>query len=293
MPATRLLPWLLATAALTAIAACGPQGPQTPASVQALGKKASIANLMQERLRGDLMEGRATEAPTTYPARVRILPYDYQSALQKVDTLSQLEGLAAALRKHPELVREASVLPEAYGDSIGASFDGLMKLNTTLRADVFLLVSSRTSFLPAREKGVSPFDWFGRKSWWESHASLEALWVEAPSGRYLPSIQSAAKGGPDLVEAEDETTTGTAYALRKQVEQAAFKRLADSLVTQLKAEQAAAAAKPKPTPEPTAAPAASDAAEPEASGEAEATEAAEAEASSEAEASPAADATAS
>ena len=95
MPATRPLPWLLATAALAAIAACGPQG---PASVQALSKKASIANLMQERLRGDLLEGRATEAPSTYPARVRILPYDHQSALQKVDVLSQLEGLASALR---------------------------------------------------------------------------------------------------------------------------------------------------------------------------------------------------
>ncbi|MFP5502793.1 MAG: hypothetical protein ACLGIN_09910 [Candidatus Sericytochromatia bacterium] len=279
MPATRHLPWLLATAALAAIAACGPQGPQSPASVQALGKKASIANLMQERLRGDLLEGRATEAPSTYPARVRILPYDHQSALQKVDVLSHLEGLAATLRKHPELAREVSVLPEAYGDSIGASFDGLMKLNTTLRADVFLLVSNRTTFLPAREKGVSPFDWFGRKSWWEAHATIEALWVEAPSGRYLPSIQSAAKGGPDLVEAEDETTTGTAYALRRQVEQAAFKRLADSLVTQLKAEQAAVAA--RATPAPTAVP------------EAEATEAAKTEASGEAEATPAAEATAS
>lgn len=280
MPATRLLPWLLVPAVLAAIAACGPQGPQLPASVQALSKKPSIANLMQERLSGDLQKGRPSDAPSTYPARVRILPYDHQSALQKVDVLSQLEGLAATLRKHPELAREVSVLPEAYGDSIGASFDGLMKLHTTLRADVFLLISNHTTFLPAREKGVSPFDWFGRKSWWEAHATIEALWIEAPSGRYLPSIQSAAKGGPDLVEAEDETTTGSAYALRRQVEQAAFKRLADSLVTQLKAEQAAVAAKATPTPEPTAAPAASDAAEPEAetdaSGEAEATPAAEA-----------------
>lgn len=234
----------LATALL--ISACGPT---VPASVAALDKPPGIANLLRERLRSELLSGSASPPPLTFPARVRIVPYDYQTGLQQVDTLAQLDSLADALKKLPGVAKDASVLPEAYGESIGASFDGLMKLRTTARADAFVLVSGRSSFIEATSKGVNFFEWLGRKSSWEAQVSLEALWIEAPSGRFLPSLQVAGKAGPEPVVADDRSTSGGAYALRRTAEVQAFRRLTDALVAQLKAELAA-----QPTPSPSAAP---------------------------------------
>lgn len=239
---------LATLAAMVAMSACTPN---IPASVAALDKPPGIANLLRERLRSELMhEGAATPPPLTFPARVRIVPYDYQTGLQSVDTLTQLDGLADALKKVPGVAKDASVLPEAYGDSIGASFDGLMKLRTTARADAFVLVSGRSTFLEATSKGVNFFEWLGRKSNWEAQVTLEALWIEAPSGRFLPSLQAAGKAGPEVVVPDDRSTGGAAYGLRRTAEVQAFKRLTDALVGQLKAE---VAAQPSPSPTPSAA----------------------------------------
>lgn len=242
-----------AIAALASLMACGPVGPTVPASVAALDKAPGIANLMKERLRSDLLKDRGPTAELTFPARVRIVPYDYQTALQQVDMLTQLDGMADALKKHPDLVSDASVLPEAYGTSIGASFDGLVKLRTSVRADVFVLVSGRTSMAEATSKSVNFFDWMGRKSYWECQASLEALWLDATADRFLPSLQAAAKGGPDLVVEEDKSSTGAAYGLRRQTEAQAFKKLTEALISQIRAERAAQPS-PKPSPASSAAP---------------------------------------
>lgn len=257
---------LLCLVALAAsMSACGPG---QPAGVDALNKVPGISNLMKERLRGDLLGNTVLPAPVTFPARVRIVPYDYQSGLQQVDLLTQIDGLADALKKYPDFVRDASVLPDAYGTSIGASFDGLMKLHEAVRADVFLLVSGRASQVEVKERRIWwPPDVLDRKAYWEFHSSLEALWVEAPSGRFLPSLQVATKAGPDLVVPDDRSTGSAAYALRRQVEVLAFRRLGDALITQLRAERAAQPT-PSPTPKPTPTPSipASAAASPEATG---------------------------
>lgn len=237
-----------AIALLTQLLACGPS---VPASVAALDKPPGIANLMRERLRADLTTERGATAALTFPARVRIVPYDYQTGLQQVDVLTQLDSLAEALKKYPEIVKDASVLPEAYGTSIGASFEGLVKLRTSVRADVFLLVSGRTTMTEATSKGTNLFEWMGRKGYWEAQSSLEALWLDATADRFLPSLQSAAKGGPDLVAPDDKATSGAAYGLRRQTETQAFKKLGEAVVAQVRAEFAARpATAPSATPSP-------------------------------------------
>src|SRR5205085_2182900 len=74
---TRPLRRLLPLAVLVAMTACGPS---VPTSVTALDETPGIANLIKERLRGELVNGSVpTPPPFTFPARVRIVPYDYQS----------------------------------------------------------------------------------------------------------------------------------------------------------------------------------------------------------------------
>jgi hypothetical protein len=248
----RRLVGLGAIALISQLLACGPT---VPASVAALDKPPGIANLMRERLRADLTTERPATAALTFPARVRIVPYDYQTGLQQVDMLTQLDGLAEVLKKYPEIVKDASVLPEAYGTSIGASFEGLVKLRTSVRADVFLLVSGRTTMTEATSKGTNLFDWMGRKGYWEAQSSLEALWLDATADRFLPSLQSAAKGGPDLVVPDDKATSGAAYGLRRQTETQAFKKLGEAVVAQVRAEFAARpATAPSASPEPAVSP---------------------------------------
>jgi hypothetical protein len=247
MQVTRLM-FLVGACALMA-QACGPT---VPDSVAALNKPPGIANLLKERVRQDLINGAPSAAPFKFPGRVRIIPYDYKSELQSVDELAEMQGLADALKKHPELVSDASVLPAAYGDSIGASFDGLLKLATSTRADAFLLVSGRTDISPATEKSPGFFDWWAHKAFYEAHTSLDALYVEAPSGHYLPSLQAAGKGGPTLVVPDDNTTGSAAYGLRRTVENQAFKNLAEALTAQLVAELKAGGSSATPTPSPTA-----------------------------------------
>jgi hypothetical protein len=228
-------------------------GPTVPDSVAALNKPPGIANLLKERLRKDLTDGAPSNAPLKFPARIRLIAYDYQTALQSVDQLAQFQAVADALKKHPELCTDASVLPDAYGDSIGASFDGLLKLASSTRADAFLLVSGRSSFSPATEKSPGFFDWWAHKAYYEADASLEALYVEAPSGRYMPSLQAAGKGGPSLVVPDDSTTGSGAYGLKRSVEVQAFKNLAEAVLAQLGAElkSGGSTATPAPTPTPT------------------------------------------
>jgi hypothetical protein len=122
---------------------------------------------------------------------------------------------------------------------MGASFAGLVKRRTAGRADVFLLVSGRTTMTEASSKGTNLFDWMGRKGYWEAQSSLEALWLDATADRFLPSLQSAAKGGPDLVVPDDKATSGAAYGLRRQTETQAFKKLGEAVVAQVRAEFAA------------------------------------------------------
>ncbi|MDB5101047.1 MAG: hypothetical protein JWM80_5468 [Cyanobacteria bacterium RYN_339] len=226
-------------------------GPTVPDSVAALNKPPGIANLLRERVRSDLTNGAPSAAAFKFPGRVRIIPYDFKTELQTVDQLAEMQGLADALKKRPELFSDVSVLPDAYGDSIGASFDGLLKLAASTRADAFLLVSGRTSVSAATEKSPGFFDWWAHKSFYEAHTSLDALYVEAPSGHYLPSLQAAGKGGPTLVVPDDNTTGSAAYGLKRSVENQAFKNLADALTAQLLSELKASGPSATPTPAPS------------------------------------------
>lgn len=240
-------------ATLVLVCACGP-AVSTASSIAALNETPGISNLLKQRLRTDLLGSGPSPAPEKFPLRLRIVPYDFQSQLQQVDVLAEFDAFAKKLRAHPELVSDVSALPSQYGDSIGASFDGLLKLKDTLKADAFLLVSGRNSFTAATEKQPSFFDWWAHKSYWEADETLEALYIQANSGFYLPSLQAAAKAGPGLVVPDDNSTTSSAYALRHQVEGEAFDHLADALVVQLTHEAADPVTVPSPTQAPSATP---------------------------------------
>lgn len=240
-PRRRIAISLLLTVAL--LAACSP----VPTAVSDLNSPPGIANLLKDRLKTQLTGAALSTAPFTFPGRVRIIPYDYQSSLQPADVLTQFQVLAQALANAPDVVSDATVLPATYGDSIGTSFDGLIALHDSLRADIFLLVSGRSTTVEDPALPVWFFDRWGGKSYWEAETNLDALFVDAQTGRLIPSLQAAADEGPQLFINSDQATSGAAYELRKKVENEAFAHLAASLAAPLRTEHAAP---PLPTPSP-------------------------------------------
>ena len=245
----RLAPALALMFALQA-AAC--TGAPTSTTVNAMNAPPGIANIVRDRLRADLQRGASVSAPFTFPAKVRIIPYDYESGMNPNDVLSTFDGLAQDLMKAQDVVSEASVLPKAYGDSVGASFEALLALRGSTRADMFLLVSGRSRVVEDKEKFVWFWDRWADKSYWEAHTALDTLLIDAATGRFMPSLQAAGKAGPSFAAIEATASESSGYALKTAVERQAFNRLSAALVQRLRAEKANPTAVPSPTTSPPA-----------------------------------------
>ncbi len=242
---------LLLTALIACqLVACDSTPPN--ANITALNAPPGISNLVKDRLRADLTKGSVANVAFTFPARIRIIPYDFQSGLNANDYLKNFDDLAKTLTNAPDIASEATVLPASYGESVGASFEALRALRTSTRADIYLLVSGRSQVVQDKAKGVWFFDAWANKGFYEAQTALDTLCVDAASGRFLPSLQVAAKDGPQFVQIDNNASTSLAYGLRAAVERQAFKSLATNLATRLRLERTA---NPAPAPAPSATPA--------------------------------------
>ena len=237
-----------AMALMIALQAAGCAGSPTSTTVNAMNTPPGIASLVRDRLRADLQRGSSVTAPFTFPAKVRIIPYDYESLMNPNDVLSTFDGLAKDLMAAKDVVSEASVLPKSYGESVGASFEALLALRGSTRADIFLLVSGRSRVVEDREKGVWFWDKWANKGYYEAHTALDTLLIDAATGRFMPSLQAAGKAGPSFVAIDGTASESSGYGLRTTVERQAFNKLATALIQRLRSEEANPAPVPSPGP---------------------------------------------
>lgn len=240
----RLAPAIALMLALQASACTG--GSPTSTTVNAMNTPPGIANIVRDRLRADLQRGSSVTTPFTFPAKVRIIPYDYESGMNPTDVLAAFDGLAKDLMEAKDVVSEASVLPKSYGESVGSSFEALLALRGSTKADVFLLVSGRSRVVEDREKFVWFWDKWANKGYFEALTSLDTLFIDAATGRFMPSLQAAAKAGPSFAGADASASESTGYILRTSVERKAFNNLGTALIQRLRSEKNSPQASPSP-----------------------------------------------
>lgn len=233
-------------ALVTALQATACAGSPTSTTVNAMNTPPGIANIVRDRLRADLQRGASVTTPFPFPAKVRIIPYDYESGMNPNDVLAAFDGLAKDLMEAKDVVSEASVLPKSYGESVGASFEALLALRGSTRAEIFLLVSGRSRVVEDREKFVWFWDKWADKGYYEAHTALDTLFIDAATGRFMPSLQAAAKAGPSFATADASASESSGYVLRTSVERQAFNKLATALIQRLRSEKASPQASPSP-----------------------------------------------
>lgn len=221
-----LLPLLLGLAGCPANTPGMPDAYATPGTLGDLVQQSQSAN-------AQLAQNLNTPLKLSFPVRLGVLFYQYDTVLEPEDQQSLLDKLEADLATPPGLVRSTVVVPSSLISS-DLNLDDIRQLVSRFRIDTLLIVSGTDSFDRTASSG-GLFGQFSNAGSYEARTALTALGMDVLSGRFLPPIDAAGHAGPQTLDPGDANFNTGAYALKQQAADDALTRVEQTFKADLMA----------------------------------------------------------
>lgn len=184
----------------------------------------------------ELRDIQTRETALTFPVKIGVLFFEYQSELKAEDRQAALDDARTELIKAGN-VREVFQIPSKFLRG-GESLDGLRKVAARFQADVLLIVSGDADFQRADDQTFGFWDIFSNKANYEARMAMSGLGLDVYAGTFMTPLQVATKAGPTTLEPADANFPAERYKLAKQAELDAFAKLRAQLATGLAAKRA-------------------------------------------------------